>query len=461
MDSHPIPGSFRDPSGFLFIKDEILLRQINHSYQADWELLEKSGLRKALLDSKAMVAFTEEPLTLAYNEDAYKIIRPEVIPLISYPYEWCFSQLQAAALHTMAIQKIAIQHGMILKDSSVYNVQFNGYRPVFIDTLSFTRYTEGEPWVAYRQFCQHFLAPLALMAMRDVRLGQLFRNHIDGIPLDLAATLLPGRSKLSLALMSHIHLHAKSQSMFAQRPVKARTLKMSKIALLGLIDNLESKVRRLRYRPGKTEWGDYYAQTNYSESSADCKQTLLGNFIQHIKPRLVWDFGANSGVYSRIAARHGASVASFDIDFTAIEKNYRASVSEKNEHVLPLFLDLTNPSPAIGWAHNERMSLVERGPVDMALALALLHHLAIGNNLPMQKIALFFSRICRWLVIEFIPKTDSQIERMLASREDVFPDYTQSSFERVFGELFTIHEVAPVEESQRTLYCMRNKNSQL
>ena len=147
-------------------------------------------------------------------------MQPEIIPFISYAYEWSFSQLQDAALATLAIEKKALEHGMSLKDASAYNIQFRGSRPVLIDTLSFERYREGEPWVAYRQFCQHFLAPLALMSHTDVRLGQLLRVYIDGVPLDLASRLLPGKTKLSLGLATHIHLHAQAQRKYADKPAK-------------------------------------------------------------------------------------------------------------------------------------------------------------------------------------------------------------------------------------------------
>jgi len=158
-----------------------------------------------------------------------------VVPFISYPYEWSFSQLKAAALATLEIQKRALAFGMSLKDSSAYNIQFVHGKPILIDTLSFEMYQEGLPWVAYRQFCQHFLAPLALMSYRDIRLNQLLRVYLDGIPLDLAASLIPFRTRFKLPLQLHIYLHARSQRHFSAKAVdgyKTRG-KVSRQSLLG------------------------------------------------------------------------------------------------------------------------------------------------------------------------------------------------------------------------------------
>ena len=206
-----IAGSFRDPSGFLFYKNNILYRQVNTTYRENYNFFIESGLYQSLVDSKLLVPHIEEKTDVICGDGVYKILKPEVVPFVSYPYEWCFSQLKDAALTTLKIQKIALDFGMSLKDSSAYNIQFVRGKPVFIDTLSFEKYQEGSPWVAYKQFCQHFLAPLALMSFLDVRLNQLLKVFIDGVPIDMASTLLPVKTKLKFSLFSHIHLHAKTQ----------------------------------------------------------------------------------------------------------------------------------------------------------------------------------------------------------------------------------------------------------
>ncbi len=458
-----LAASFRDPSGFLFTQDGTLFRQVNQYYQEDYDRLIKSGLYAALVREGLLIAHKEVVIEPREPALAYRVIRPERVQFISYPYEWSFSQLKDAALVTLLIHKKAIEFGMSLKDSSAYNIQFHHGRPVLIDTLSFEIYREGEPWVAYRQFCQHFLAPLALMALKDIRLSQLLRIYIDGIPLDLASQLLPGSTRFNFGLASHIHLHASAQKRFAGKEVKQETVKgrVSKMALLGLVDSLEGAVKSLKWQPAGTEWADYYDATNYTDTSFSEKQKLVGRFIDLAQPKSVWDLGANNGIFSRVASQKGIFTLSCDIDPAAVEQNYSTVVAKKEQALLPLVIDLTNPSPALGWNNQERQSLTERGPADAILALAVIHHLAISNNVPLPQLAAFFSQLGRWLIIEFVPKNDSQVKRLLASRKDIFTDYNQETFEAVFSEVYEIRASEAISGSERRLYLMEKRGGKI
>lgn len=458
-----LPASFRDPDGYLFWSDGILYRAVNASYREDYELLINSGLYAALTERGLLIPHQE--VDAKDDVSAWLTIQPEPVALISYPYEWCFSQLRDAALLTLDIQFLALEHGMCLKDASAYNIQFHQGRPVFIDTLSFEPYVEGKPWVAYRQFCQHFLAPLALMAKCDTRLSQLLRTNIDGVPLDLASSLLPKRSWLNLGMTMHLHLHAKTQKSFADShatPSDAalKFSKVSKIGLIGLLDGLRKTVSRLDWKPGGTEWGDYYNDTNYSDRAFEAKKQQVGSFLDAAAPQMeVWDLGANIGLFSRIASEKGFFTAAFDIDPSAVEINYRQVRKQNETTMLPLLLDLTNPSPGLGWNGTERESIVDRGPVDCVMALALIHHLSISNNVPFGKVASFFAELCRnSLIIEFVPKSDSQVQRLLRSREDIFVNYDRDHFEQAFGQHFSIERAESIEGSDRVLYLMRKKS---
>jgi len=456
VSGEPVPGSFRDPSGVVFTREGTLYRQVNQGYAPDFDRLLASGLYEDLIGRGLLVAHEEVDPALALTPDAYRVIRPERIPFISYPYEWCFGQLKAAALATLRLHSLALDHGMVLKDASAYNLQFVGARPVLVDTLSFARYQPGEPWVAYRQFCQHFLAPLALMRHRHVDLARLLRACIDGIPLDLASRLLPRRTRLGVGLGVHIHLHASMQRRHARRaaaPSRGRGMGLQ--AMRALIASLEAAVRRLTWRAGGTEWADYYQETNYSDEARQHKEALVADFLAICRPQMVWDLGANTGLYSRVASRQGAYTVAMDVDPAAVELNYREAAREKDSGLLPLVMDLTNPSPALGWSHTERMSLLERGPADAALMLALVHHLAIGNNVPLPMVAAFAARCCRNLIVEFVPKEDSQVQRLLASRVDIFPDYHREGFERAFAGAFETTDCRQIKGSERTLYLMR------
>lgn len=452
--NNPIPASFRDPSGHVFLHNGEYHRLIRNRYKEDYDLLMSSGLYKDLTDKGLLVPHQEVPPT-SEEQDTYKVIRPEQIPFISYPYEWSFSQLKAAALVTLRIQKMAMKHGMSLKDCSAYNIQFIGARPVFIDTLSFEALKPGAPWTPYRQFCQHFLAPLALMSRRDIRLNQLLRVHLDGIPLDLASRLLPLRSRLSPSLLFHLHLHAKSQQRYENKKVSpTKKAGISQNAFLGLIDSLKTAVEGLTWRPAGTEWAEYYNDTNYSDEAMEFKKKTIAEFLDSGLQGPVWDLGANTGVFSRIAAEKGFQTIAFDVDPGAVELNYLACAKEKQNNLLPLLLDLANPSSDIGWANEERMSFTKRGPAGTVMALALIHHLAISNNLPLEKIAEYFSRISRHLIIEFVPKTDSNAQRLLVTRKDIFTGYDQPCFDRAFSKYFKTHRSTEIPKTDRTLYHM-------
>ncbi len=295
------PSSFRDPSGFIYYRKGILYRQINRSYKENYNFLIDSGLIKQLYKEKLLIGHREVDIKLAHDKKAYKILQPNVVPFITYPYEWSFSMLKDSALLTLEIQKKALDHNMSLKDASAFNVQFLNGRPIFIDTLSFEKYEEGFPWVAYKQFCQHFLAPLLLMTHTDIRLNQLIKVFLDGIPLELVSKILPKKTYLNFSVFSHIHMHAKSQSKFAGSRVNITNtrLKMSKFQMMMLIENLQTSISSLRLPKKETEWGDYYSFTNYDKKAFKSKETLLKKIIKKIKPKTIWDMGANDGHFSR------------------------------------------------------------------------------------------------------------------------------------------------------------------
>ena len=458
-----LAGSFRDPNGFLYQHDGKLYRQVNKIYKTNYEHLIDSGLYESLSSQTKLISHSEVQVDTA-SEDAYITIEPELLPHISYPYEWCFSQLKDAALLTLEIQSTALSYGMTLKDASAYNVQFKNCKPIFIDTLSFEEYTSGNPWSAYKQFCQHFLAPLALMSHVDIRLSQLYRVFIDGIPLDLASKMLPLKTKFNPALFLHLHLHAKSQNKYADsaEAVKSKNVKIKETGLLGIIDGLKRCIEKMQWKPQNTEWGDYYEETNYSDHSKNNKKKIVKELASLIKPKSIWDLGANTGDFSREVEDISEHVISWDIDDAAVEKHYlKLSNQSKSSSILPLRLDLTNPSNSLGWAENERDSLKARGKADLLMALALVHHLAISNNVPLKLIAEYFSELGHNLIIEFVPKSDSQTKKLLSSREDIFPTYNIDDFKSDFQYYFDLKQEVKIDGSERTLFLFSSKKGEL
>lgn len=453
---HEHPASFRDPEGQILYKNNELVRLIRDSGVEGYSLLNDSGLYSEL--SRKNMLIHHEEVESSVNEI---LIKPEMLKHISYSYEWSFSQLKDAALLTLEIQIAAIKLGMSLKDASAYNVQFKDGKAIFIDTSSFEKYQEGEPWVAYKQFCQHFLAPLSLMAKTDLRLNLLTRNYIDGIPLDLASSLLPFSTKFNVGISMHIHLHAKMQKRHAATDLentKSTKGKVSKIAVLGILDSLKSTISKLKLNNVDTEWGDYYNHTNYDEKSFNAKIDLVKMLGLKADPKLVWDLGANRGVFSRVFSEEGIDTVAWDIDAIAVERNYLAIKNKNEKNLYPQLLDLMNPSPGIGWASTERDSFISRAKeCDLTIALALIHHISISNNIPFAKVSQTFCKLGEFLLIEFVPKEDSQVKILLATRKDIFPDYNEEGFEKAFLVNFDILEKHDVPGSKRKLYLMKVK----
>lgn len=453
------PGSFRDPSGFIFYHDDELFRYISLEYRETFDHLISSGLYNKLCSESLLISHEEVNPSVVEANGAYKVLRPQRVPFISYPYEWCFSQFKDAALTVLKIQRIALGHGMSLKDSSVYNIQFIDGKPVLIDTLSFCRYQEGKPWAAYRQFCQHFLAPLALMSLKDVRLGQLLRTYLDGIPLDMVNAMLPTFLNFNVGLLLHLRIHAATQRRYADSSLeqKVRQRKFSKQSFYGLIESLEKCVNSLAWEKNDRDWEKYYEHSQRDEKYLSEKRMFIEQYLSVVNPIGVWDFGANTGLFSRLSAHRWIPTISFDSDFRCVEDSYLQAKKNSEKTILPLYMDITNPSPGVGWEHAERKSLVERGPTDLLLALAIVHHLAISHNLPLSMIAAFFHQVCNWLIVEFVPKDDPMVRKLLRSRKDIFHGYTKENFEMDFSSYFNIEQNAHIGESKRTLYLMKKR----
>lgn len=441
-------SSFRDPDAKVFLKDGEIYRRISKNYAKIFEKFINSGLYEKLLSENLIIEHTQ-------IESDDLIIKPKKV-FISYPWEWCFSQLKDAALATLKIQKIALEYNMSLKDATPYNIQFLKNKPLLIDTSSFEDFKE-KPWVAYRQFCENFLSPLVLMAYTDLSLSSLFLGNINGISLALASKLLPLKTRFNPNLLWHIHIHSKMQNKYSENKTKY-DVKISKNQLLNIIDNLYDTVLGINLKKYKTEWQEYYSNTNYTEDSFGTKKEIITCFKNKINPKTVWDFGSNTGIFSRIFSKEGIDVTAFDIDHLAIEKNYLTAKENGEENIFPLIFDISNPSPALGFNNEERKTLTQRAQnVDLILALALIHHLRITYSIPFSYIAKYFAEISKYLIIEFVDKKDSKIQTMLLNREDIFDDYTKENFEKEFGEFYQILEIKPIDGTKRTLYLMERK----
>lgn len=452
-------SSFRDPSGYLFWLDGKLYRTITDEYINTYEAIKQSGLFDKLVAENKIVKFKEQPTSNFphRNTKISLILEPDILPFVSYPYEWSFSQLKDAALLTLDLHIDALKNNFLLKDASAYNIQFMNGKPIFIDHLSFDLCDKYPIWPAYGQFSRHFLAPLVLMSKVDPGLNSLLKIYIDGIPLPIARKLVPFRKLLSIGLLIHFVWHANSQRKYENKgDVLKNTKKLSTGQMLNFAISLKETIVKLRWEPKGTEWGEYYDDTNYNGSAMESKIKIISDFVKKVpSAKIIWDFGGNTGDMSRAIHEYTEHIICFDIDTAAVEKNYLKVKKSKVAKILPLIMDFTNPSPAIGFASKERHSLDSRGKADIGLALALIHHLAISNNIPLAYIAKYFASLCKFLIIEFIPKEDSQVQRLLLSRNDIFSSYTHDDFVDIFSNYFEILSHEKIADSERTLFLMK------
>ena len=449
------PSSFRDNSGEVFKEGDRLYRGVYKSYKEDYDNLFSSGLYQHLVDKKLLINHQE--IVFTEKNSFYKILEPDFLPFISYPSEWSFSMLRDAALLTLNIQKSALSYNMVLKDASVYNIQFKHGRPVFIDLLSFETYKEGAPWQAYGQFCKHFLAPLALMSYTDVSLNKLFVTFLDGVPLDLAAKLLPLKAKFRIGLYIHLFLHSNISNKYNNKRINSSRLKgISKQTLVNLADNLTDTIKSIKWEPKGTEWADYYDKST-EKNYLDKKKMIISEWLDSRRVESILDIGANDGEFSLLASSKTDMVYSFDIDPACVDINYKSLKVNKIKNIYPLLIDFANPTPSYGWANQERDALLDRVKPELVMSLAVIHHLRITAGIPLQKQASIFSKLCNFLIIEFVPKQDEKVVTLLQNRQDIFEDYEENSFEEIFQVYFEILDKKIVSPSYRILYFLKRK----
>ncbi len=444
-------SSFRDPSGYIYYDNGKIYRRINKCYFKEYDYFVSSGLYDELVSNNYIIKHRE-----VYRCNDYITLEVDKVPFISYPYEWCFLELKDASLLTLKIQKIALKYNMTLKDASGYNIQFINGNPIFIDTLSFAFYEEGTPWGAYGQFCRHFMGPLLLMRYVNESLNTLLKSYIDGVPLDIVRDILKGRGGFTAYI--HIIMHSKSISK-NNNNINVKKYNVSKNSINNIILMLERQVIKLNRKNFLTEWDNYYDNTNYSDSADKYKQGMVSNYLKIIdmdKDSIIWDLGANDGKYSRIASKYSDNVISFDIDINAVNRNYLMVKENSEKSILPLILDLTNPSPSIGFGNLERKSISARGNAKCIMVLALIHHICISNNVPFNKASKWFSKLGEYLIIEFVDKSDSQVVRLLSTRNDIFRNYDINFFEKEFSKYFEIIKKNKIKDSNRVLYLMRS-----
>ena len=448
----PLPSSYRDPSGYVFEHGHEIYRQVNKSFQTNFERFHSSGLYDELVKAQLLISHQVIAENLTGEENWYTTLKPEMVDVISYPYEWTFSMLKDAALLTLQLALKALEHGMILKDASPYNIQFHKGRMVFIDSLSFEIYKEAEPWIAYRQFCESFVGPLALMHYTGLPLQNLFLAYPDGIPLAIVKSLLPFRSKLNLYLYLHVHLHASYSQKKAGQP---QQVSISKQKLVNLLRSLESLIRSFRFTRFENVWGNYYAEAETRSGYLEEKKAIISLWVNSVEDvQTVIDIGGNEGEFAKLVSKGKRRVICADGEHFSVDKLYNHVKEAGTSNLLPLSIDFSHPSPAIGVNNQERDSFYARANSDLAMALALVHHLAIGKNISFDLIAKMCAALGRTLIIEFVTKEDEKALQLLRQKKDIYHWYTEENFVAAFSTYFRLISKRPLSSSPRTLYLM-------
>jgi ribosomal protein L11 methylase PrmA len=461
------PGSFRDRDSRVVVTDDAIYRALSPEGTEDWEAFSASPLLGQLTGSGQIIGTREvDPSVLAGLSDLLptgveKVLEHDRVPFVSYPYEWTFSMLQDAAKLQLELGIAAIDAGLTLKDATPYNVQYIGSKPTFIDIGSFEKITDGEPWIAYRQFCMLYLYPLLFQAHKDIPFQPWMRGSIDGIqPID-AIKVFSLRDRLRRGVFLHTSLHArldrranKSGPGSAEANKQTRQVKPKQIQ--AQLQSMHRLVSKLKWKAGETSWSGYRQSNTYSDDDDRRKQSFVAEVASAEKPALTWDMGCNDGAYSRIAAENSDRVVAFDFDHATVEALYRSLKQEGNTKILPLVSNLADPSPALGWRGLERKTLVGRGAPDLMLALALIHHVSISANIPVADFLQWARDMGTTLLIEFPKRTDPMVRALLANKhEGANPDYEEGNFERELEKRFTVERREELPSGDRILFLAR------
>jgi hypothetical protein len=457
------PASFRDPSGSVLYVDGRVLRGLDAEAAADWRSLAATRFFPRLLREGRAVA-TEEVDSASLPRDAgldgfALVLEHERIPFVSYPHEWTFEMLRHAAELHLEILLAALGDDMTMKDGYALNVQWRGASPVFIDIGSFERLRAG-PWAGYRQFCQTFLFPLLLQAYLDVPFQRYLRGHLEGLPPSDMRKILGGRHLARKGVLRHVHLQA-----LMEARVKAGTESVKKeLAGAGFgkeltkatVTKLLALVRGLRSKRSTSGWASYRTTCSYSDADRSAKERFVEAAVSGRRPGLVWDLGSNDGAYAKLAARHADYVVAADGDDVVVDSLYRSLREGGPANVLPLVIDLVDPTPGRGWRGKERAAFTDRARPDLVMGLALVHHLAIGANVPLAQVVEWFRSFGGDVVIEYVEPHDPMARRLLGNKPaGMYGDYRRDAFEALLERSFRVDRTESLPSGSRTLYLAR------
>lgn len=463
-------GSFRDRNGRVYYIDGDIFRGLSSKAREDWDALVSSHFYTEYTSCNKIVH--TELLELSGNSDNKEIValsdhwttilKHEKIPFISYPYEWPFTMLKDAALLQLELLESALSEDMILKDSTPYNIQWRGTQPVFIDIPSFEKLGKGEPWVGYRQFCQLFLYPLFFQAYKNIPYQPWLRGRIDGIEPVEINNLMSFRDMFRAGVFTNVFLQAKMTERHSDttREVKSEIKRagFNKALIEANVSRVKKVTQKLGWDIDKSEWSEYITSHSYTDSDHKRKAEFVEDIAKTRPWKIAWDIGCNTGMFSRIVAKYADTVIAMDADHLAIDRLYRTLKDEGNHNILPLISNVSDPSPNLGWCGTERKSLEQRGAPELALCLALIHHIVISANVPMKDFVSWLFSLDTQLVIEFVTKDDPMVKTLLRNKDDHYEDYEVEYFETCLNKRFEIRKREALVSGTRIMYHAVPKN---
>jgi len=456
---HQDSGSFRDPLSRVFVGNGEVVRAFTAIGAKDIEKVwTKASIQNALASGELIESNLVSPASVGLNDPWVTAMTHPLIPFISYPYEWTFSMLKDAAQLQLKLTRETLADGIGLKDATPYNVQFIGSRPQFIDAGSFEKRRKGDPWYGYRQFCEMYLYPLMMQGYLGVGFQQFLRGSVNGISPDTMRKLLPASIRRPRkGRLTHVVLHAAAQNRFADSDnnMKSDAAKagMNAQVLDATLRKLQGIVKKISLGDKKSTWSEYSERGHYIESSLDEKQKFVRDAVASAPRKQVWDIGCNDGVFSRIAAAHSDYVVAMDADPLVVDRLYNTLKAEKNEQILPLYVDLTDSGGGVGWRGQERPGVFDRGRPDIVMALAVIHHMAITFHVPLASQLDMFRDLTPEIIIEMPHADDPMVRKLLTNKRDgIHDDFTLEEFERLLNERFTVKSKMLLSSGTRTIF---------
>ena len=458
------PGSFRDRNGRVLYHDGKVYRLLSRRSLADWQELSRSRFYSELVQEGHIVETRRVDFSVLPDFDAggwAALLEHKRVPFVSYPYEWSFEMLRRAALLHLQLLSKSLLEDMILKDATAFNIQWSGTKPVFIDIPSFEQLPPGTPWMGYRQFCQLFLFPLFLQAHKNLPFHSWLRGSLDGISPESCRAVMSLRDLFRPGVFLHVHLQNRFQRRYAGRKESTKgqlkELGFGKTMIQKNLESLQKVVERLKWEPLDSAWSAYAIQHTYQAADHQTKKEFVARATGVRRRSLAWDLGCNIGNFTRILARHSDYVVALDQDHVSIDRLFTRLSDESCRNVLPLVFNLADPSPDLGWRCSERKRLESRGSPDLILALALVHHVVIGANVPLSEFISWLSGFPAELVIEFVAKDDPMVQALLRNKADQYSEYDLGIFRRLLASRYEILEEQPLTSGTRVLFHARPK----